>query len=336
MKLASSALHSFNIPGCLLWLTVFSSLAVAQDSSDSQLTVPPGVEHVEINIHDNSQANPFMDFYLRMPAGWEQLRQPSARSRTETEPQPVRVLLMSPYRHTDQNVSMFLANPKWTAFADKNRLALVTANVGKLTMDIKNRRTCYYYPEEYSGQALQRSLREFRKMGFPLMEDGMLLHGISAGAQWAHRLVLWKPKMALGVFCHVGSFYDLPKASDRGAIWLISTGYLDSNSLEHSRAFYLEARKRTIPCLLKIYPTLGHESNEATGDMARAFFQTLLNPPISADAQKALIAYGSSSYYGYVKSNETFEKSSLPAFQPDDWFCPLLGKDFAETWKRNK
>ncbi len=317
---------------CCILATVGIGLLVSkvEAKEDEALDIPAGVVPQMINIHNNTQPNPFMDFYLRMPADWKM------EANNNPSKTALRVLLMCPYRHTQQNVSKFLADPRWTAFADKNHLALLTANVGKLKIDINNRHTCYYYPESYSGQALLHALEAYRKKGYPLMTEGMLLHGISAGAQWAHRLVLWKPKMALGVSCHVGSFYDLPKPSDKGAAWLISTGFLDSNSLEQSRAFYLESRKRGLPCVLKVFPTLGHESSAASEDLSRDFFQTLLDGPILADRDKALAAYATSTNYGYVRTNEVYPKQELTQFQADEWFCPVFTRSFADAWKRNK
>jgi hypothetical protein len=284
----------------------------------------PSIERIEVSIRDVSQANPSMEFFLRMPA--------NANAGTG----PVRVLFLSPFRHDDKNAERFLDSSEWVAFADQHRLALVTANVGKLKTDISNRRTCYYYPEHFSGQAFSRAVRTFQRRHSILSDKDMLFYGVSAGAQWAHRLALLKPKQVLGVACHACSFYDLPKSTDRGPAWLISTGYLDAGSVDASKAFYRRASQLGFPCILKIYPHLGHASSTASSALARTFFETLLAAPVEGDARRVPALFMASPFWGHALSNEIFTKAEIKDFRSDGWFFPLGTRAVADRWLVNR
>jgi poly(3-hydroxybutyrate) depolymerase len=85
-----------------------------------------------------------------------------------------------------------MLDARWKAFATKHGLVLLAPTFraeGKENNDGKG----YYYPEQGSGEVMEKALKEVGKRT-GAETDQVLFFGFSAGAHFTHRFALWKPQ----------------------------------------------------------------------------------------------------------------------------------------------
>jgi hypothetical protein len=112
---------------------------------------------------------------------------------------------------------------------------------------------------------------------FKLEDSGMLLYGVSRGAQFSHQISMRYPKQFLAVHTHIGSRYTVPITKEaKDTLWLVTTGEVDGGYAD-SLDFYQRGMKEKLPMLFKAGPSLGHASRRDIDTLSVAFFSYVLD-----------------------------------------------------------
>ena len=114
---------------------------------------------------------------------------------------------------------------RWKAFAEKNALVLL-APTFHAEGDENNRGQGYYYPEQGSGEVMEKALKEVRKRT-GVETDQVLFFGFSAGAHFAHRFALWKPQRVRAFVAYSAGWWSEPTARVRNVPALVMCGEAD-------------------------------------------------------------------------------------------------------------
>gem|GEM_PF-6263049 len=104
-----------------------------------------------------------------------------------------------------------------------------------------------------------------------LATDGLLLWGLSGGAQYAHRLALRQPKFFGAVHITACSSYDLPTPDGAEIFWLVTVGEREAG-FSQANLFYRTALSRNYRIVLMPGLGVGHACSLPMKNMGLAFF----------------------------------------------------------------
>lgn len=166
-------------------------------------------------------------------------------------------------------------------FADRNRLAVITWNTAALLPPGT--------PVQGLDEVAERELNaKFDRIGkawlegvkkvcrtYKLPDRDFLIHGISRGSSYVHRLVLRYPESFLAAHTHIASHYDPPHAKASNVLWLLTTGEIDGG-YGATREFYKKAQELNCPVLFKAGPSLGHAMRDDIEGLSLEFFDYAL------------------------------------------------------------
>ncbi len=138
----------------------------------------------------------------------------------------------------------------------------------------RDRARSYYYPETYSGRAVVVALDKVAER-YPVDPHRILLHGLSGGAQFVHRLALWVPERVTAVAVNSSSWFDTPPAAPGSGVeavaWLLTVGDADPASLK-TWEFADRLREAGALPVLRSYLGMVHEGGgEKVDRLVRAF-----------------------------------------------------------------
>lgn len=181
------------------------------------------------------------------------------------------VLVLAPGQNMDG--SFFLDEPKWSAFARKNNLGLMSLNYSS---DIESlygeKKNGYFYAEHGSGQALLDEIRRAYGKDLPV-----IIFGFSGGAQFTASFVNWAPERILAWCAY--SFPMTPEYPESGtnARGIVACGELDSKMWFPSYAFFYKGRSAGKNLIWANLKNTDHARSEAFEDFVRAFFREELD-----------------------------------------------------------
>jgi len=236
----------------------------------------PTIERVTIETGVEEQ--PELNLFVRIPGRVAQ------KDGEDDEDAAVEgVLCFCTWQREDASLLNRLKRPDdpLVSFADRNDLAVITWNTAGLLPRGANIHTV--------DEAMERELsRKFDRIGkawlegveelcrdHDLPDGGFLLHGVSRGSTYAHRLALRYPGKLLAVHTHIASHYEPPVEEASDVIWLVTTGEIDGG-YRASREFFREARELGYPMLLKAGPSLGHSMRDDIERLSMEFYTHVL------------------------------------------------------------
>jgi hypothetical protein len=239
-------------------------------------------------------------------------------------------------------------------FADRNRLAVITWNTAALLPP--------GVPVQGLDEAAERELNaKFDRIGkawldgvkkvcrtHKLPDKDFLIHGISRGSSYAHRLVLRYPESFLAAHTHIASYYDPPNAKASNVLWLLTTGEIDGG-YGATREFYKKAQELNSPVLFKAGPSLGHAMRDDIEGLSLEFFDYALslrrqaiewraNPPkdrgdtsklTAADLFRERMVHAG--WFGDFINHEVYPKNE-GEWIPESQRIPLPTEALANAW----
>lgn len=180
-----------------------------------------------------------------------------------------------------------MLDERWKAFAQKNGLALL-APTFRAAGHENNRGKGYYYPEQGSGEVMEKALKELkRRTGADT--DKVLFFGFSAGAHYAHRFALWKPQRVRAFVAYSAAWWSEPTARLKKIPALVMCGEADERYAA-TYEFFRKGHKLDCPWIWRSYERTGHSLTPAVRDMAEAFLAWHAtrrgdSPPLYGDIQ---------------------------------------------------
>ena len=212
-----------------------------------------------------------------------------------------------------------MLDERWSRFTDEQALVLL-APTFQTTPELLKKEKGYYYPEQGSGEQVEKALVEIRgKLG--VKADKVLIFGFSAGAHFAHRFALWKPERVRAFVAYSAAWWSEPKATLRDVPALIMCGENDER-YEATRAFMEKALALHLPWVWRSYKNTGHQLTPAVRSMAEVFLAHYAGP--MKDGEKRVL-------YGDI---QTYRIAPEKEFIPEEVRVELPSQTVAETWMK--
>ena len=229
-------------------LALVCAAARAEDKAPDK---PPANVTV-ITIKTTSPHNPTVPFYLRRPAGY----QPGEKGPAH------RLLFICPYLNASglKQVQGQMGCKELIAEADKRGWFVLAPTFHMDTKTAHDRKAAYYYPEVFSGKAVEEALDQVAKT-YPVDGRRILMQGLSGGAQFVHRFALWAPERVVAVAVNSSSWFDVPKDRARQVAWLVTIGDSDP-SFAHSLTFVDQLHKAGALPIFRSYMGMVHEGDK--------------------------------------------------------------------------
>ena len=202
-------------------------LALAQQptASPTPEVIPPGFE--KFLVATKSKENLKVPFYVRVPVSF----------RNHPDRNKHRVLFICPAVNADGLVTILQSSLQ--SLADERKWFIVAPTFQQLASEVHYRKLSYYYPETFSGKAVLDALDLIEKK-YPISTTGLLLHGLSGGAQFVHRLAIWAPERVAAVAVNSSSWFDDPNEKSQTVAWLVTIGESDPQETTASKSGVLE------------------------------------------------------------------------------------------------
>lgn len=296
----------------------------------------PLIEHV---VRTNNSQQPQITLYLRRPDGVANFSEVNG------------VLALCIIAERADQIKRELEKEEMSgdyagmlSFANKHKLAILAWGSRRLWDPSKNhddldRKSAREADTAFDSVAAawERGLQELaREQGVP--DNKLLLWGMSASAQWAHRLCLRKPERFLATYIHICSSYDQPTPAASKVLWCVTTGELDSG-YERSLNFLKHCQQLRYPIIYKAIPGLKHMSNAQATKISFAFFEFALQQKakLSAAALKPAElwteAFLKPYRYGDIVNQEQFPPAKVGTIPPG-FRVPLPTKEIADSWEK--
>jgi pimeloyl-ACP methyl ester carboxylesterase len=232
---------------------------------------------------------------------------------------------------------------RWKTFATKHGLVLLAPTFhaeGKENNEGKG----YYYPEQGSGEVMEKALKEVRKRT-GAETDKVLFFGFSAGAHYVHRFALWKPQRVKAFVAYSAGWWSEPTVRVRNVPALILCGEADERHAA-TWEFFKKGQRLGCPWVWRSYAGTGHELTPAVRDMAEVFLayyagkEEQAGMPITREEQAASgVASGLGpdklpvSRYGDIQTYRSVgaaERESIP----EEFRIELPSNEVAEVWEK--
>jgi dienelactone hydrolase len=214
-----------------------------------------------------------------------------------------------------------MLDARWKVFAEKNHLVLLAPSF-RAKGDENNRGKGYYYPEQGSGEVLEKALRELkRRTGADT--DQVLMFGFSAGAHFSHRFALWKPQRVKAFVAYSAGWWSEPSAELAQVPALILCGEADER-YSATYDFFWKGHKLGCPWLWRSYPNTGHALTPAVRDMAEVFLAHYAQTKPPASDERLCGDFQTYQSVPFAERNEIAEEFRLI----------LPSKAVAAVWER--
>ncbi|MEI6351499.1 MAG: hypothetical protein WCP06_10380 [Verrucomicrobiota bacterium] len=225
------------------------------EPSATPVVIPANVE--VFRVETRSPLNKQVPFYLRVPAHYSQTRLN-------------RVLLLCPIYNGD-GLRRVSGDGPFLRLADERGWFVVAPTFKQEGKDTHDRTKSYYYPEEFSGKAVMEALTLIAQK-HPISKEGLLLQGLSGGAQFVHRLAIWAPERVAAVAVNSSSWFDEPNEQSRKVAWLVTIGDSDL-SYENTLKFVENLRGAGALPILRSYAGMVHEGSSKVDELDALFLK---------------------------------------------------------------
>lgn len=161
-----------------------------------------------------------------------------------------------------------MLDARWKAFAMRHRLVLL-APTFHAEGNENNEGKGYYYPEQGSGEVMEKGLAGVRKRT-GVETNQVLFFGFSAGAHYAHRFALWKPERVKAFVAYSAGWWSEPTARVKDVPALLMCGEADERYAA-TREFFKKGQRLGCPWVWRSYKETGHVLTPAVREMAEVF-----------------------------------------------------------------
>jgi poly(3-hydroxybutyrate) depolymerase len=213
-----------------------------------------------------------------------------------------------------------MLDARWKEFAEKNGLVLL-APTFHADGNENNRGKGYYYPEQGSGEVMEKALKELKRRSGADVEK-VLFFGFSAGAHYSHRFALWKPQRVKAFVAYSAGWWSEPTVRLRSVPALIMCGEADVR-YQATYEFFRTGHKLGCPWVWRSYDQTGHVLTPAVRDMAEVFLAHYAQP----GARAAETACGDIQTF---KSVNPADKDKIP----EEFRIKLPSKAVADVWEK--
>jgi len=215
-----------------------------------------------------------------------------------------------------------MLDARWKAFAEKNHLVLLAPTFhaeGKENNEGKG----YYYPEQGSGEVMEKALREVEKRTGVATEQ-VLFFGFSAGAHYVHRFALWQPQRVKAFVAYSVGWWSEPTARLKTVPALVMCGEEDERYGPTWESFK-KGQRLGCPRVWRSYKETGHVLTPAVRDMAEVFLAHYAGK--RGPGEKPEARYGDIQTY---RSVGPAERETIP----EEFRIELPSQAVAEVWER--
>lgn len=179
-----------------------------------------------------------------------------------------------------------MLDARWKTFAEKNQLVLL-APTFQAEGNENNQGKGYYYPEQGSGEVMEKALRELKRLT-GANTDKVLFFGFSAGAHFSHRFALWKPQRVKAFVAYSAAWWSEPTEVVRNVPALIMCGEADDRYAA-TYEFFRKGHKLGCPWLWRSYDDTEHVLTPTVRAMAESFLTHYMH---SSNVKPELPSYG--------------------------------------------
>lgn len=215
-----------------------------------------------------------------------------------------------------------MLDARWKEFATKHDLVLL-APTFRAEGQENNEGKGYYYPEQGSGEVMERALAELKRRS-GVATDQVLFFGFSAGAHFVHRFALWKPQRVKAFVAYSAGWWSEPTARVKNVPALIMCGEADERYAA-TFEFFKRGQRLGCPWVWRSYKETGHVLTPAVRGMAEVFLAHYAG--IEGQAGVAGPLYGDIQTYRSVGSAE---RETIP----EEFRIALPSAAVAEIWEK--
>ena len=188
-------------------------------------------------------------FQYRVPNGYDKNRR-----------EMYRVLVFFGGRNTDGEAEVS-GRMGWGKWCDDNGIFLVVPSL---------KDDNYWEPEEWSGKALEKALRQLKKQ-YNICTEKLLFYGYSAGSQASNLFPAWKPELCRAWVSHACGQFHEPTGRMKGCPGLVTCGDADQARYIISRNFVEASRKKGVNIIWKSFPNTPHDVPPGSINLAQSF-----------------------------------------------------------------
>ncbi len=235
-----------------------------------------------------------------------------------------------------------MLDARWRAFAAKHGLILLAPTFHAEGKE-NNQGKGYYYPEQGSGEVMEKALKEVGKRT-GAETDQVLFFGFSAGAHYVHRFALWQPQRVRAFVAYSAGWWSEPTARVRKVPALVMCGEADER-YGATWEFFKKGQRLGCPWVWRSYKETGHALTPAVRDMAEVFLacyagrgeqaggrKEQAGMPMSREEQAGM-PVSRVSRYGDIQTYRSVgpaERDSIP----EEFRIELPSKEVAEVWEK--
>jgi pimeloyl-ACP methyl ester carboxylesterase len=219
-----------------------------------------------------------------------------------------------------------MLDARWKAFATKHGLVLLAPTFraeGKENNEGKG----YYYPEQGSGEVMEKALKEVGKRT-GAETDQVLFFGFSAGAHFTHRFALWKPQRVKAFVAYSAGWWSEPTAQVRKVPALLMCGETDERYAA-TWEFFKKGQRLGCPWVWRSYAGTGHVLTPAVRDMAEVFLAHYVGRRGQREEQAGMPV----SRFGDIQTFQTVNRAARDSI-PEEFRIELPSKEVAEVWEK--
>ena len=221
-----------------------------------------------------------------------------------------------------------MLDARWKAFAAKHQLVLLAPTFHAEGKE-NNEGRGYYYPEQGSGEVMEKGLKEVKKRT-GVATDQVLFFGFSAGAHFAHRFALWKPQRVKAFVAYSAGWWSEPTARVKKVPALVMCGEADERYTA-TFDFFKKGQRLGCPWVWRSYKETGHVLTPAVREMAEVFLAHYAGRGERAGGEKQtgmpVSRFGDTQTY---RSVEWTERETIPK----EFRIELPSKEVAEVWEK--
>jgi len=220
---------------------------------------------------------------------------------------------------------------RWKTFAANHCLVLLAPTFHAEGNENNNGKG-YYYPEQGSGEVMEKALAEVqRRTG--VKTEKVLFFGFSAGAHYVHRFALWKPQRVKAFVAYSAGWWSEPGPGLKSVPALIMCGETDER-YQPTLEFFRMGRKLGCPWIWRSYENTGHNLTPAVRDMAEAFLEYYSGREAggAAGVGKSM-PVPRERWYGDLQTFKSVGEAGKGTI-PEEFRIELPSKKVAEVWEK--
>jgi poly(3-hydroxybutyrate) depolymerase len=211
---------------------------------------------------------------------------------------------------------------RWKAFATKHDLVLL-APTFRAEGKENNEGRGYYYPEQGSGEVMEKALFEVGKRT-GVATDKVLFFGFSAGAHYVHRFALWKPQRVKAFVVYSAGWWSEPTARMRDVPALVMCGEADERHAA-TFEFFKKGQRLGCPWVWRSYAGTGHALTPEVREMAEVFLAHHAGSKEQAGLPEPR--------FGDIQTFKTVNRTARDSI-PEEFRIELPSKAVAEVWEK--